>query len=317
MTIKTTSQLIKTKQKANPSVVKHLTSSFVLATLLFGCASVDKQGNEGAVEADNVAAAAESAQQDMVVAGSSDVEPEVEAKAEANADAMMASLAKKSKFDEPEKLVESEVLVSEDKPKEPQVKSLPKVKKTEPKVAKKAKVVKVLAKETVEVKKEAEIKETPKKNVSSAGAKPLNATIKDLPIDYDIWRIRKGERALGKDLVISTPTWDMGESEYLSQIWLTIMDDKLLVNSSSDIYAPEGKAGIKLNGGELVPFDRIVESNIGVLEGEHWLDLLATGGEIEIFMGFFPDRTPKSGIYKSSLELDSFGRVAATYKMLK
>jgi hypothetical protein len=322
MTIRTTSQLIKTEYLAMPSIVKHLTSSFVLATLLLGCASADKQGNKS-MEADNVVMAAnESVEEGTAVAESRDIESEVEAKAQTQADAMVASLAAKSKFDEPEKSVEPESTVRKEGSQETEVEPLPTEMDSESKTEVKVEVEKA-EKAVKEVEKkdgvnpDVEAKVAPVKVVAPVTAKPLNATLSDLPIKYDIWDIRKGEATLDKNLVISTPTWDMGESGYLSQIWVTIMDDKLLVNSSSDIYAPKGKAGIKLNGGELVPFDRIVEHNIGVLEGDHWLDLLAAGGEIEIFMGFFPDRTPKSDIYKSSLELDSLARVAATYKVLK
>lgn len=318
MTIKTTSQLIKPEQPAMPSVVKHLASSFVLASLLIGCASTDKQGGNASTEADSVVAApSEPVQQEPTTVESKDVEQDLAEKAEANADAMMASLVVKSKFDEPKQAVKTEPVAKKEKPTESNVTPLPKVKEPEPQIAENVETLKVAVKKTEETIKEAEVKAVPEKVAPSVNAKPLNASLSDLPIEYDIWKIRKGETTLDQDLVISTPTWDMGESEYLSQIWLTIMDDKLLVNSSSDIYAPEGQTGIKLNGGELVPFDRIVEHNIGVLEGEHWLGLLAAGGEIEIFMGFFPDRTPKSGIYKSNLELDSLGRVAATYKVLK
>ncbi len=138
-------------------------------------------------------------------------------------------------------------------------------------------------------------------------------SMKDLPLSYDIWKIRKGQSRLDNDVVITTPTWEMGEPGYNSQIWLTLMDDKLLVNSSSDIYTSDGKAGIRIDNGDLVPFSRIVSNNIGVVDG-NWLDALARGGKIYVYMGFFPDREPKSGIYQSELSLKNLMKVVNAYK---
>lgn len=323
MSSRTTPPSIKTKQSVIPSAIKYFGTSCILSTLLLGCASTGQQGGQAPSDSESVVAApGEPAPQAVKIETADSAEPaqtEAVEAAEDHADAMMASLAAKSKFDEPkisEPVVKTEEpiapVVSEVKPTVENVKSATKVEvKEEP-------VVSVAMPAEAEMPEPSiEVKPTPVKKMVSKSAKPLNATLKDLPIEYDIWKIRKGEATLDKDLVIATPTWDMGESQHLSQIWITIMDDKLLVNSSSDIYAPQGKAGIKLNGGELVPFDRIVERNIGVLDGEQWIDLLSAGGKLDVFMGFFPDRVPKSDIFKSSLELDSLARVVATYKKLK
>ena len=119
----------------------------------------------------------------------------------------------------------------------------------------------------------------------------------------------------GSSMVIATPTWEMGEDGYMSQVWLTFTESQLIVNSSSDIDPNADHSGIRINDGDLIPFSRIDGKNTGVIEGK-WLDSLSSGGVMDIYMGFFPDRKQRSGTYKSDVVLDDLSRVVPTYRRL-
>jgi len=279
----------------------------MFASFLMSCASVDK------VETD-----------DSSVGAAENVEVRVEAKVEeltpppvekdesadtAKADALMATLA--APIVEPgsvETEKEIEVVVK-------QVKKELVKKQAEPIIVQKVEaVIPVPVKEIVVAKvtpKPKLVKKAPK----SGKAKPLRVGMKDLPVTYDIWILKNGDTPLTKGLVISTPTWEMGKEGYMSQIWLTLMEDKLLVNSSSDIAIRSGKLGIKIDGGNLIPFNRIAENKIGILDGE-WFDKLAAASSVEIHLGFFPGKKPMSDVFTSKTLLDNLDRLVLTHRKL-
>ena len=151
--------------------------------------------------------------------------------------------------------------------------------------------------------------------VSTLDAKPFSVSAKQLPFSYDIWTIRKGNTSLTDGLVIVTPTWEMGKEGYMSQIWLTLMEDKIHVNSSSDIETASKGLGIRIDGGDLIPFSSVAETNIGVIEGR-WLDRLAKADKVDIYLGFFPGKKPTSDTFKSDLSLSNLDRIVATYRLL-
>jgi len=155
---------------------------------------------------------------------------------------------------------------------------------------------------------------TVKKKVTGP-AKPLNISHADLPSSYDIWTLRQGDTPLTQGLVISTPTWEMGKEGYMSQIWLTLMEGQIHINSSSDIAIESGRLGISIDGGKLIPFTRIAENNIGIVDGK-WLDKLATSSTLDIYLGFFPGKQPTSNTFKSNTSLENLDRVVATYRKL-
>lgn len=151
--------------------------------------------------------------------------------------------------------------------------------------------------------------------VSSTGATPFSVGANQLPFSYDIWTIRKGNTPLTQGLVITTPTWEMGKEGYMSQIWLTLMEDKIHVNSSSDIETASRGLGIRIDEGELIPFTTIAEANIAVIEGR-WLDRLARANKIDIYLGFLPGKKPTSDTFNSDLSLNNLARIVATYRIL-
>ncbi len=151
--------------------------------------------------------------------------------------------------------------------------------------------------------------------VPATNAKPFNVSASKLPFNYDIWTIKKGNTPLTQGLVISPPTWEMGKEGYMSQIWFTLMEDKLHVNSSSDIETASKGLGIRIDGGDLIPFSSIAENNIGVISGK-WLDRLAAANKVDVYLGFFPGKRPTSDTFTSDLSLNNLARVVATYRML-
>lgn len=151
----------------------------------------------------------------------------------------------------------------------------------------------------------------PTKQLKSKG-KAFDVSIKDLPVSHGIWKIKRGEALMDKDIVIGTPTWEMGKPGYMSQIWVTVMDDKMLVNSSSDIDVKEGVTGVRFDGGDLIPFSRIEGNNIGVLDGD-WLNTLQASERLDVYMGFFPGRQPRSDTFDSGIDLEGIERIVPTY----
>ena len=151
--------------------------------------------------------------------------------------------------------------------------------------------------------------------VSAVNATPFNVSVSKLPFNYDIWTIKKGNTPLTKGLVIMTPTWEMGKEGYTSQIWFTMMEDQIHVNSSSDIETASKGLGIRIDGGDLIPFTEIAEKNIGVISGK-WLNHLAAANKVNVYLGFFPGKKPTSETFTSDLSLDNLARIVATYRVL-
>ncbi len=289
-----------------PTLNKILLGSLIAGSFLVGCSSVEQKPNENPEPAVQ--------QTEVTKAAAQTAEKETE-KTEANADALMATLVKPTE----EPVTGDEVEQTAEPIKQKVAKA---VKKKVSTVKPKSDVTKVIAKPKVEnpkvVKKIAAKTVKAKKAVASSkklSTKPLSIRSKDLPITYDIWQLKQGEAVLEKGIVVSTPTWEMGKEGYMSQIWLTLMEDQILVNSSSDIDQTAGAVGVKINGGDLIPFTRIEDHNIGVLEGK-WLDQLKGGGKMDIFLGFFPGKRPQSKVFKTDVSLDSLSRVVPTYRNL-
>jgi len=271
----------------------------LLTSIIISCASVDKI--ERGEEPPESTASVET--NDSRSTESASTVEEDDSADTASADALMATLAAP---------IEEPVSIAQEK----KVKSVKKAiasAQAEAIVVEKVKVVEP-AKQVVAAK--AASKPKPVKKARKSGvAKPLKVGMKDLPVTYDIWILKNGDTPLTQGLVISTPTWEMGKEGYMSQIWLTLMEDKLLVNSSSDIATRSGNLGVKIDGGDLTPFSRIAENNIGIVDGK-WLDKLAAASSIEIHLGFFPGKKPLSKVFTSKTSLENLDRVVLTQRKL-
>ncbi len=157
------------------------------------------------------------------------------------------------------------------------------------------------------------VKKAPAKARKALVKKALDVSVKDLPVTIGLWSIARNLN--DNSLQIATPTWQMGDGSYLSQIWITLKDDRMIVNSSSDIDAKNNGSGVVLNGGELIPFTRIEDKTRAILEGD-WMQQLSDGGSLELHMGFFPGKTPRSPTFKSEATLDALSRLVPTYENL-
>lgn len=146
--------------------------------------------------------------------------------------------------------------------------------------------------------------------------KALDITKADLPVTIELWTLKEDRKQVGNPLVLTTPTWQMGDGDYLSQIWLTLTESHLAVHSSSDIDPEIPGTGVTLGDGELQAFTRIEDNNIAILEGD-WFSRMAAGGSLKLALGFFPDKKKTSPLFKSEANLDALSRLAPTLKALQ
>ncbi len=291
------------------ATTKRLLAYGLLSAAFIGCASNPKGGDTPDTDGAPLAEAAKT--------------ESVSSRSEDRADALMAKLAAPLEEPAPKPVAkpvpQSKVSARPAKTSvKPVAKSQPEVSATKPvaKAAPEPVAEPALAHQVVAVAEDespAPVVSRPESKPSPKGmGKPLNVSKKDLPVNYGIWKIRKGEATLDKDIVITTPTWEMGKEGYMSQVWVTVMDDKILVSSSSDIDSTTPGIGLSFDKGNLIPFSKVEGNNIAVLEGQ-WLDTLVNSSKMDIYLGFFPDRRPKSDTFKSDLDLEGIGRVVPTY----
>lgn len=171
---------------------------------------------------------------------------------------------------------------------------------------------------TVPEKKEA-VAAAQVKPAENVGKKPLknalNISSKDLPVSLGIWTLRESFEA-GEGLVLSTPTLQMGDGDYLSQIRLILKSDQLVIDSSSDIDTNLKGIGVRFNGGDIIPLDRVERGTVGIVEGD-WMSRFAEGGKIEILLGFFPDKSKDSPVFVKEASIDDLSTLVPTYYKLQ
>lgn len=225
----------------------------------------------------------------------SELKAESNLKVESQRDEQPSKLA--SKADSEPKAATTTVAVSTAKP------EAVKAEKSAP--AKPAKTEKV-----VEVKAPSNEKAS-KKSLKNA----LDISNKDLPVTLDLWTLRKSVQP-GEGLVLSTPTLQMGDGDYLSQIRLILTPDHLVIDSSSDIDTNLKGIGVRYNGSDIIPLDRMVSSTVGIVEGD-WMSRFAAGGTLEILLGFFPDKSEDSPVFKKTASMSALSKLVPTYYKLQ
>ena len=161
----------------------------------------------------------------------------------------------------------------------------------------------------------AEAEAKPASSNKNRTANALNISEKDLPVTLELWTLRKSFQP-GDGLELSTPTLQMGDGDYLSQIRLTLNADQLVINSSSDIDTSLNGVGIRYNGGDLIPIDHVEAGTIGVIKGD-WMSRFAEGGTLEIALGFFPDKAQDSPLFKKEASIDALSKLVPTYYKLQ
>lgn len=138
---------------------------------------------------------------------------------------------------------------------------------------------------------------------------------KSLPIRFELWRIDKGRGPYDAGAVLITPTFQMGNNQTAGQIYVTVMEDKVLVTSSSTIAGKDGLSGIRIDEGGWLPFTDITEDNVAVVRG-NWLDKLQAGSKLTIRMGFFPDMSKSPEQFESEVSLTDMRTAIPRYKKL-
>lgn len=142
-----------------------------------------------------------------------------------------------------------------------------------------------------------------------------SAVARELPVRFDVWLIDEGRGPYDEPLVLTTPSWQMGNDRAAAQVSVTLMEGKLLVNSTSDIANKKGESGIRINGGQWVPFTDVTNDNVGVVAGD-WLSKLDNGGKLEIRMGFFPTLYKNPQQFESEVSLNDMRTAIPRYKRL-
>lgn len=138
---------------------------------------------------------------------------------------------------------------------------------------------------------------------------------KELPIRFELWRIDKGKGPYDASAVLITPTFQMGNDRAAAQLYVTVMEDKILVTSTSDIAAKKGLSGIRIDEGGWLPFTDITNDNVGVVRG-NWLDKLENGGKLSIRMGFFPAMSKNPEQFETDISLSDMRTAIPRYRKL-
>ena len=104
-------------------------------------------------------------------------------------------------------------------------------------------------------------------------------------IDFGIWKIEnsQNDKFSGK-CQLSTTTFQIDQHDYAAQVWLTVVDDKLLVNSTFDINIKQSGIGIKTDNGVLQRFSGKVYSSNAVWSG-NLTKTLKSSNNLKIILG--------------------------------
>jgi hypothetical protein len=138
---------------------------------------------------------------------------------------------------------------------------------------------------------------------------------KELPIRFELWRIDKGKGPYDASAVLITPTFQLGNDRAAAQLYVTVMADKILVTSTSDIAAKKGLSGIRIDDGGWLPFTDVTSDNVGVVRG-NWLDKLENGSKLSIRMGLFPDMSKNPEQFEAEVSLNDMRTAIPRYKKL-
>ncbi len=95
--------------------------------------------------------------------------------------------------------------------------------------------------------------------------------------DFGMWQIEPQCR-------ITSPTMEVYQNDYATQFWLDVIDNELIVNSSTNINIKKKGVGVRFNEGELIAFSANRYSNGAKLKGNIGQWLLASN-ELHIYLG--------------------------------
>jgi hypothetical protein len=111
---------------------------------------------------------------------------------------------------------------------------------------------------------------------------PVARSEKDIGNSYGIWTLKKSNNGLCK---LSSPTLQTStsNSEYSSQIWMDIEEQRIVVNAFMSLEITHPKTGIQIDDQALIPFTEKVYSTRAVVTG-NLTTKLAQGNQVHIFI---------------------------------
>lgn len=99
----------------------------------------------------------------------------------------------------------------------------------------------------------------------STAVQVLPRTNKNLGKSYGIWKLKAADNNACK---LKTPTLQIGNKEYSSQIWLDIEEHQMVVNAYMPLDISHPKTGIKINNQALIPFTKKANSTRAIITGD-------------------------------------------------
>jgi len=123
-------------------------------------------------------------------------------------------------------------------------------------------------------------------NVPKAKIQPASQVINDSQlIDFGIWKIENNwdDKHPG-ECRLSTATMQIDQHDFTTQLWLTVVNDKLVVNSTMNIDIKQPGVGIKAGNGALQRFSEKVYSSNAVWSG-NLAKTLKSNDQFRIILG--------------------------------
>ncbi len=117
-------------------------------------------------------------------------------------------------------------------------------------------------------------------NSEATANQPLTRSSKNLGKSYGIWTLKGTDNGFCK---LKTPTLQIGNKEYSSQIWMDIEEQKIVVNAYMALDIEHPKTGIQIDNQALMPFADRVSSTRAVVSGDMTARLSAAK-ELHIFI---------------------------------
>lgn len=128
---------------------------------------------------------------------------------------------------------------------------------------------------------------TQKSPVSAvASAKQVTANmLEDMQKEFGMWQVRPNtNNAYNGQCRISSSTVQLHNNGYSAQLWIDVVDDQLIVNSTANIDIKRNTVGLRFDQGELLPFERKQFSNAAIKQG-NLSKLLNNSDTLHIYLG--------------------------------
>lgn len=100
-----------------------------------------------------------------------------------------------------------------------------------------------------------------------------------------IWTIEKSQEGEYAGVCrVSTPTRQLSQPDYSTQLWLNIINDELIVNTSTKVDINQQGVGVKANNEKLTPFSKSLYPDTVVWSG-NLAEILNKSGQLDIVIG--------------------------------